>query len=101
MTNVCGEKTPPPCISPPQVILSTDPEFSKEARDAKYQGTCLVAFIVEANGATSHVRVISGLGKGLDEKAIDAVKSWKFKPATKDGKPVSTQLSAEVSFHLN
>jgi protein TonB len=56
---------------------------------------------VEADGSTSHVTLISGVGKGLDEKAVDTVKSWKFKPATKNGKPVATQIAVEVDFHLH
>lgn len=100
MTAICNEKTTQSCVSPPQVIFHPGPEYSKEAREAKYQGTCIVGLIVEADGSTSHVTLISGLGKGLDEKAVDAVKTWKFKPATKDGKPVASQIAVEVDFHL-
>jgi TonB family protein len=98
---ICKEKTTEGCVSPPQAIFSPEPEYSKEAREAKYQGTCVIGLIVEADGSTSHVALISGLGKGLDEKALAAVKSWKFKPALTDGKPVATQIAVEVDFHLN
>jgi protein TonB len=89
------------CVSPPQVVFHPEPEYSKEAREANYQGTCIIGLVVEADGSTSHVTLISGLGKGLDEKAVDTVKSWKFKPATKNGKPVATQIAVEVDFHLS
>ena len=56
--------------------------------------------IVATDGTTSHVRVISGLGMGLDEKAIEAVKTWKFRPAMKDGKPVATQIAVVIEFKL-
>jgi TonB family protein len=100
MTAICNEKTTQSCVSPPQVIFHPEPEYSKEARDAKYQGTCIIGLTVEADGSTSHVTLISGLGKGLDEKTVDAVRTWKFKPATKDGKPVAAQIAVEVDFHL-
>jgi TonB family protein len=100
MTEVCSEKTPPPCASAPQVISVRDPEYSKQAREAKYQGTCMLGLVVGTDGSTSHIFVISGLGMGLDEKAIEAVKTWRFKPAMKDGRPVPMQLAVEVDFHL-
>jgi TonB family protein len=96
----CNNNTAHSCITPPQAIFDPDPEYSKEAREAKYQGTCIIGLIVEADGSPSHVTLISGLGKGLDEKALDAVRSWKFKPATKDGAPVPTQISIVVNFRL-
>ena len=58
----------------------------------------MLAVIVEADGSTSHIRVMKPLGMGLDEQAIAAVKRWKFKPATFDSKPVPVQLTVEVSF---
>src|SRR5206468_8625413 len=100
MTTICNEKIAQSCVTPPQPIFDPDPEYSKEAGEAKYQGTCVIGLIVEADGSPSHVTLISGLGKGLDEKALDAVRSWKFKPATKAGAPVPTQISIVVNFHL-
>ena len=85
LTKVCGEKVPPPCATPPRAIYSPPPEYSAEARSARYQGTCVLLVIVEADGRTSHIRVTSRLGMGLDEKAIEAVKRWKFAPALMDG----------------
>ncbi|MGO9083729.1 MAG: energy transducer TonB [Candidatus Sulfotelmatobacter sp.] len=100
LTKVCSEKVPPPCATPPRPIYSPPPEYSAEARSARYQGDCVLLVIVEADGRTSHIRVRSRLGMGLDEKAIEAVKHWKFAPALKDGKPVSVEIAIEVAFHL-
>jgi periplasmic protein TonB len=86
--------------SQPRVIYGPDPEFSEEARKAKYQGTCVLGVIVDPNGLPTNIRVITSLGMGLDEKAIEAVKTWRFEPAMKDGHPVPYAISLEVDFHL-
>ncbi len=85
----------------PKAIYTPDPEYSKEAREAKIQGTCLLWLIVGADGNPRDIKVQKSLGKGLDEKAIEAVKIWKFEPATKDGQPVAVQINVEVSFRLH
>jgi periplasmic protein TonB len=87
-------------VTPPRVIYQTDPEFSEEARKAKYQGTCVLGLIVDANGRPTAIRVINALGMGLDEKAIESVKNWKFEPGKKDGHDVSVEIAVEVDFHL-
>lgn len=87
-------------VSPPRAIYMPDPEFSEEARKAKYQGTCTLSLIVLANGRPSDIHVVSSLGMGLDEKAIEAVKNWKFEPGMKDGRAVNTIIAVEVDFHL-
>lgn len=87
-------------IRPPRVIYSPDPEYSEEANQAKFEGTCVLSLVIDADGNTRDVKVVKSLGKGLDEKAIDAIKTWKFMPGTKDGVPVATQIAIEVEFHL-
>jgi periplasmic protein TonB len=87
-------------VAPPRVIYNPEPEFSEEARKAKYQGTCTLGLIVGTDGRPSNIRVLSSLGMGLDEKAIEAVKNWKFEPAMKDGHPVRVEIAVEVDFHL-
>jgi|SRR5438270_669292 len=87
-------------VTPPRVIYQTDPEFSEEARKAKYQGTCVLGLIVDASGRPTAIRVINALGMGLDEKAIESVKNWKFEPGKKDGHDVSVEIAVEVDFHL-
>jgi protein TonB len=87
-------------VSPPRPIYSPEPEFSEEARKAKYQGTCTLRLVVDTDGHPSNIRVASSLGMGLDEKAIEAVKNWRFEPSMKDGHPVRVEIAVEVDFHL-
>jgi protein TonB len=87
-------------ISAPQAISTPDPEYTEEARRAKSQGTCILWLIVDAEGHPRDIRVVRGLGFGLDTKAIEAVRQWRFQPAMKDGKPVNVQISVEVGFRL-
>ncbi|PSH05123.1 MAG: energy transducer TonB [Acidobacteria bacterium] len=87
-------------VSAPRVLENPSPDYSEEARKAKYQGTVVLWLIVDANGKPRDVRVARSLGMGLDQKAIEAVRLWKFEPARKDGTPVAVQINVEVNFHL-
>jgi len=87
-------------ISAPQAISAPDPEYTEEARRAKAQGTCVLWLIVDSTGHPRDIKVVRGLGYGLDAKALEAVRQWKFQPSLKDGKPVDVQISVEVAFHL-
>ncbi len=87
-------------VSAPRLIYGPDPEFSEEARKAKYQGTVVLWVIVGTDGRTHEIRVARPLGLGLDIKAVEAVRVWKFEPALKDGKPVPVQVTVEVNFRL-
>jgi periplasmic protein TonB len=88
-------------VSAPVPLNDVEAEFSDEARRAKYQGICEVALIVDAQGMPQNVHVIRPLGMGLDEKAVEAVRKYRFKPAMKDGKtPVPVMVTVEVNFRL-
>jgi len=88
-------------VAAPVLLHQVDPEFSDEARRAKYQGICLISIIVDTNGNPQNPRVVRPLGMGLDEKALEAVKQFRFKPALKDGKtPVPVMITVEVNFRL-
>lgn len=87
-------------VSAPQPIFKVEPEYSEEARKAKYQGTVLLAIVVDEEGRTRNIRVIRSLGMGLDEKAIEAVSKWRFRPGYKDGRPVPVHANVEVNFRL-
>lgn len=87
-------------VSAPQLVYAPDPEFSDEARRARFQGACVVSLVVDAQGNPQRVRVIRGLGMGLDQKALDAVRNYKFKPATLQGKPVAVEVNVEVTFRI-
>jgi protein TonB len=87
-------------VSAPHALYAPDPQYSDEARHAKFQGMVVLWVIVGADGKPHDVRVARSLGMGLDEKAIDAVRQWKFDPAMKDGHPVAVQVNIEVDFRL-
>lgn len=87
-------------VSAPRTLYAPDPEYSEEARRAKFQGTVVLWMIVGADGRPRDLRVMRSVGLGLDEKAIDAVRTWRFDPAKKDGQAVAVQINVEVSFRL-
>lgn len=87
-------------VSAPKAIFAPDPEYSEEARKAKYQGVCVLSLIVGPDGKPRDIHVARSLGLGLDEKAIQAVNQWKFDPAQKDGKAVAVMINVEVQFRL-
>lgn len=87
-------------ISTPRAIYAPEPEFSEEARIAKFQGVVTLLATIDADGRTRNLVVVRSLGMGLDEKAIEAVRRWRFDPARKDGRPVAVQMNIIVNFHL-
>jgi protein TonB len=87
-------------VTQPVLLSRNDPEYSDEARKAKLQGIVELGIEVNAAGQVTNVRVLRSLGLGLDERAIEAVRQWKFRPGTMDGKPVSTRAMVEVNFRL-
>ena len=87
-------------VSAPRALETPDPEYSEEARKAKYQGVVVLWLIVGPDGKPHDIRVSRPLGMGLDQKAIEAVNRWRFEPAMKDGRPVAVQINVEVNFRL-
>jgi TonB family protein len=88
-------------ISVPRAIYDPDPEYSEEARNAKYQGTVVLQIVAGADGLPRDIQIRRSLGLGLDEKAIEAVKKWRFEPAKKDGRAVAVLVNIEVNFRLH
>src|SRR5947199_265935 len=87
-------------VTAPALLAKVEPEYSEEARKAKYQGTVLLYIEVDPSGKATNIRVARSLGLGLDEKAIEAVKKWKFKAGQKNGVPVTVAATIEVNFRL-
>lgn len=87
-------------VSAPEAIYYPDPDYSEEARKAKYQGTVVLTVIIGPDGRVHNPKVTRALGMGLDEKAVEKVLTWKFKPALKDAKPVAVEMAVEVTFNL-
>lgn len=87
-------------VSAPSILSKVEPEYSEEARKAKFQGTVSLRIVVDERGMPRDLKVIRPLGLGLDEKAIEAVEKWRFRPGMKDGKAVATLAVVEVNFRL-
>jgi len=82
------------------LVFKVDPEYSEQARKSKYQGTVVLNLIVQKDGSVRDIRVMTPLGMGLDEKAIEAVRQWRFRPGQKGGAPVDVSAVIEVTFRL-
>jgi periplasmic protein TonB len=87
-------------VSAPTLIYKVEPEYSEEARKAKYQGTVVLYVVVDEKGMPKELKVVRALGLGLDEKAIAAVQKWRFRPGYLNGKPVKVAATIEVNFRL-
>jgi TonB family protein len=89
-----------PHMSPPRAVYAPDPSYSDKARLIKYSGVVVLMIDVDAQGNVREVRDAKPLGLGLDERAIEVVRTWRFEPALRDGTPVATQIAVEVSFNI-
>jgi TonB family protein len=89
-----------PGVTKPILVRKVEPEYSEEARKARLKGVVVLNFEIDETGHVVNPRVVTGLGHGLDEKAIEAVKKWKFDPATRNGKPIKVGATAELNFSL-
>jgi TonB family protein len=89
-----------PGMSPPRPLQKVEPQYSEDARIAKYQGLVVLSIEVGTDGRTHAIQVREPAGLGLDEKAVEAVRNWRFAPATRDGQPVSVAATVEVNFRL-
>jgi periplasmic protein TonB len=87
-------------VSAPRAIYDPEPAYSEEARNAKVQGVVVLSTIIGADGRPRDLKISRALGMGLDDKALEAVRNWRFAPATRDGRPVAVQVYVEVNFHL-
>jgi TonB family protein len=87
-------------VSMPRAIYSPEPEFSEEARKTKHQGEVILLATIGADGRPRNLTVVRSLGMGLDEKAVETVRTWRFDPAKKDGRPVAVQMNIIVNFNL-
>lgn len=87
-------------VIPPKAIYDPEPEYSEEARKVKHEGMVVLSLVIDEQGRPKDIHVARSLGMGLDEKAIEAVRKWKFAPGTKDGIPVAVEVNVEVNFRL-
>jgi protein TonB len=87
-------------ITPPRLAEVASPEYTDEAKKHKVEGTVTLLIVIDKKGDVVDAKVVKGLGHGLDESAVVAVKEWKYKPAEKNGAPVSVKMEVTVDFYL-
>ena len=87
-------------VSAPRVISKKEPEYSEEARSARLDGMVTLSLVVGEDGAPRNIRTAKALGFGLDEKAVEAVSTWRFAPGQKEGSPVPVMATIQVNFRL-
>jgi TonB family protein len=95
-----GSGGPKGLTTNPVLLLKKEPDYSEEARKTRVQGTVALVVEIDARGVPQNIRVQQGLGFGLDERAVEAVRSWRFRPATRNGRPVPSGARIDVSFRL-
>ncbi|HKD81846.1 MAG TPA: energy transducer TonB [Candidatus Angelobacter sp.] len=87
-------------VKPPRATYTPEPDYSETARRAQVQGMVILSIVVDKKGSVSRIRIEQPLGMGMDENAVEAVKLWRFNPATRNGEPVPVEMKIEVSFNL-
>lgn len=88
-------------VSQPQILVQTTPSYTDDAIKAKVQGVVVLQAIIRKNGRADSLKVIRGLGFGLEESAIKEIAAnWRFKPGTRNGQPVDVLATIEVIFNL-
>jgi TonB family protein len=87
-------------VTSPELVSKVEPEYSEEARKAKFSGSVLLSIIINTDGKAEDIHVLKSVGMGLDEKAIEAVQKWRFKPGKNKGVPVKVRAQVEVNFRL-
>lgn len=97
---IAAQQSPEPKTTAPRLIQKVEPEYSKEAQDARLEGTVVVSVEVGTDGKAHEGRIEKSLGMGLDEKALEAVKLWTFEPGTRNGEPVAVRATIQMSFRL-
>jgi periplasmic protein TonB len=84
----------------PKIVRKVDPEYTREALDAKLQGDVVLSFVIAIDGMPVEIKVVRGLGSGLDEKAVECLQQWRFSPGVRNGEPVPMKASVEINFRL-
>jgi len=88
-------------VTAPRVTYDPNPDYPRKGRDGKKGGTVALELVVGSDGLPRDFEVVHSLSPGFDKEALNAVKKWRFSPATKDGKPVAAKINVQISFTLH
>lgn len=88
-------------VTPPRLEAKVEPQYTEEARGARIQGTVVLSVDIDPQGIATNIEVARSVEPGLDQKAIESVRQWRFRPGMKDGAPVTVRATIEVNFRLN
>jgi len=91
---------PGPGVTPPRPLKQTEPNYTDEARRAHIQGTVILDVVVHKDGTATVIKIVRGLGYGLDENAKAIIEKWEFEPGKVNGQPVDVEIQISVGFHL-
>lgn len=89
-----------PVITKPKLLFRTEPQYTREARAARFSGKVHVSFIVDQNGKPRDIKVLNSPGLGLDDNILHAIARWRCQPATREGVPIEMTVTTEVNFRL-
>jgi TonB family protein len=89
-------------VKMPTVVKSVNAKYTKQAMEARIEGTVWLSAVVQTDGTVGDVKVTGSLDRefGLDDAAVNAIKQWEFTPGTKEGRPVPVRVDVEMNFHL-
>jgi TonB family protein len=87
-------------VKPPRPVYSPDPDYSEPARASKFQGVSILAAVILPTGKVGEISIVRPVGLGLDENAVEAIKTWRFQPAMRGNEPVAVAVNIEVQFNL-
>ena len=95
-----GPYRPGTGITPPAIVREVKPDYTEEGRRRHLEGDVVLEIIVRSDGSVGNVKLVQGLGAGLDQRAIDAVRQWRFSPAKRYGTPVDVIVEVAMEFKL-
>ena len=87
-------------IDPPTLVREVRPTYTDDARRQRIEGDVILEIVVRSDGSVGNIKVRRSLGGGLDQRAIDAVRQWRFNPARRHGTPVDVAVEVAVEFKL-
>ncbi len=95
-----GPYRPGSGITPPELLQEVKPDYTEEARRRNLEGEVVLEIVVRRDGSVGNMRLLHGLGGGLDQRAMDAVRRWRFAPARRHGTPVDVLVEVAVEFKV-